>query len=383
MRFRHLRGADSVRVPVLDLRAQYAALRAEIEPVVLSTCASQGFVLGPEVEAFEREIAAYVRTPHAIGCASGTDALILALRALGIGAGHEVVTTPFTFFASAGAVALVGARPVFCDIDPATFNLDPERLERAIGPRTRAVIAVDLFGQCADLAAILEIAGRRGLPVIEDAAQSLGAEHRGRRTGEWTLATFSFYPAKNLGAFGDAGMLVTPDGDQAQLLRQLRVHGESSRYVHEHVGTNSRLDALQAAILRVKLRHLDAWIAARQRIAAAYTRALGALDLGTRLVLPETAAHATRHVFNQYTVRARDRDALRAHLAAHDVGSMVYYPMPLHLQPCFRDLGAAAGDFPAAERAAAEVLSLPIYPELEAAAIDSVVARVAEFYAAR
>lgn len=369
-----------MRVPVLDLRAQYAALRAEIEPAVLGVCASQGFVMGPEVEAFEREVAAYVRTPYAVGCASGTDALILALRALDVGHGHEVVTTPFTFFASAGAVSLVGARPVFADIDPATFNLDAEQLERAITPRTRAIIAVDLFGQAADLTAILEVAARHGIPVIEDAAQSIGAEHRGRRTGELTLATFSFYPAKNLGGFGDGGMLATPDEAQAKLLRQLRLHGESSRYVHEHVGTNSRLDALQAAVLRIKLRHLDAWIAGRQRVAAAYTRHFTALQLGDRFVLPTTAAHATRHVFNQYTVRAAERDALREHLTAEGVGSMVYYPIPLHLQPCFQDLGAARGDFPASEAAAASVVSLPIYPELTDAQIGIVADAVASFY---
>lgn len=372
-----------MRVPVLDLRAQYAALRAEIEPVLLGLCESQGFVMGPEVEAFEREAAAYVRTPFAVGCASGTDALILALRALGVGHGHEVITTPFTFFASAGAVSLVGARPVFADIEAATFNLDPDRLERAITPRTRAIIAVDLFGQTADLSAILEIAGRRGIPVIEDAAQSLGAEHRGRRTGELTLATFSFYPAKNLGGFGDGGMLATPSEPQAKLLRQLRLHGESSRYVHEHVGTNSRLDALQAAVLRIKLRHLDDWIAGRQRVAAAYTRELGALGLGERFVLPATAAHATRHVFNQYTVRAADRDALREHLTAAGVGSMVYYPIPLHLQPCFKDLGASRGDFPVSETAAQSVVSLPIYPELSADQIGIVVEAVRSFYAHR
>jgi len=369
-----------VRVPVLDLRAQYAALRAEIEPVVLGLCESQGFIMGPEVEAFEREVAAYVRTPYAVGCASGTDALILALRALGVGHGHEVITTPFTFFASAGAVSMVGARPVFADIQPATFNLDPEKLALAITPRTRAIIAVDLFGQVADLTAILDVAGRHGIPVIEDAAQSLGAEHRGRRTGELALATFSFYPAKNLGGFGDGGMLATADEAQAKLLRQLRLHGESSRYVHERVGTNSRLDALQAAVLRIKLRHLDAWIAGRQRVAAAYTRQLGALGLGERFVLPATPVHATRHVYNQYTVRAAGRDALREHLTAAGVGSMVYYPIPLHLQPCFQDLGAGRGDFPESEAAAASVVSLPIYPELTDAQIGIVVDAVASFY---
>ncbi len=369
-----------MRVPVLDLKAQYAALRAEIEPIVLGVCESQGFVLGPEVEALEQEIAAYVRTPHAVGCASGTDALVLALRALGVGPGDEVVTTPFTFFATAGAVSMVGARPVFADIDAATFNLDPEKLSGAITACTRAIIAVDLFGQCADLTPILEVAARHRIPLIEDAAQSLGAEHRGRRTGELTLTTFSFYPAKNLGAFGDGGMLATPDESQAKSLRQLRVHGESSRYVHAVVGTNSRLDALQAAVLRVKLRHLDDWIAARQRVAAEYTRQLAALHLGDGITLPTTASHATRHVFNQYTLRTPQRDALRAHLADQGVGSMVYYPIPLHLQPCFADLGGAPGDFPVAEQAAAQVLSLPIYPELSGAQIAHVVASIASFF---
>jgi dTDP-4-amino-4,6-dideoxygalactose transaminase len=293
------------------------------------------------------------------------------------------VTSPFTFFATAGAVSLVGARPVWCDIDPATFDLDPERLEAAMTPRTRAVIAVDLFGQCADMTTILDIATRRGVPVIEDAAQSIGAEHRGRRTGELALTTFSFYPSKNLGGFGDGGMLATSDAQQAALLRQLRVHGESSRYVHERIGMNSRLDALQAAILRVKLRHLDAWIAARQRLAAAYTTQFEERGLAGRVRLPYTAPHATRHVFNQYTIRVEAREALRTFLAERGIGSMVYYPIPLHLQPCFRDLGAKSGDFPQTEAAAESVLSLPLYPELTAAQQSEVVDAVAAFYAER
>jgi dTDP-4-amino-4,6-dideoxygalactose transaminase len=373
-----------MRVPALDLKAQYATLRHEIEPVLLGVCASQQFVLGPEVEALEAEIAAYTGTPYAVGCASGTDALVLALRACGIGPGDEVVTSPFTFFATAGAVALVGARPVFADIEPRGFNLDPERLQRSLGPRTRAIIAVDLFGQCADLDAIEAIAAQRGIPVIEDAAQSLGAECRGRRAGQVTaLATFSFYPTKNLGGFGDGGMLVTGDERRAAVARQLRVHGESSRYVHERVGTNSRLDALQAAVLRVKLRHLDDWIAARQRWADEYDREIAGHGLAESVVPPPRLPHATRHVFNQYTVRVQERDALRSHLAELGVGTAVYYPVPLHLQPCFRDLGAGPGDFPQAERAAAEVLSLPIYPELTAEQRRCVVEGIAEFYAGR
>jgi dTDP-4-amino-4,6-dideoxygalactose transaminase len=298
-----------MRVPPLDLKAQYATLRGEIEPMLLELCASQGFVLGPEVEGLEREIAAYVRAPHAIACASGTDALVLALRALGIGPGHEVITPAFTFFATAGAVALAGARPVFADIEPDTFNLDPEDLAKRIGPRTRAIIGVDLFGQCADWTAILEVAGQHGIPVIEDAAQSLGAEHRGRRTGELALTTFSFYPSKNLGGFGDGGMLATPDAAQAKLLRQIRVHGESSRYVHERIGTNSRLDALQAAVLRVKLRHLDGWVAARQRIAATYTGELERRGLTERIVVPRP--RRTRRATSSTSTRCACPSAMR------------------------------------------------------------------------
>lgn len=368
-----------MQVPALDLKAQYAAIRHEIEPLLLELCASQHFVLGPEVEALESEIAAYVGARHAIGCASGTDALLLSLRALGVGPGDEVVTTPFTFFASAGTIALLGARPVFADIDPGTFNLDPERLEKALGPRTRAIVAVDLFGQCADHVAIGDIAGKRGIAVLEDAAQSLGAEDRGRRAGSFALTAFSFYPSKNLGGFGDGGMIATSDTRQAALLRQLRAHGESSRYVHERVGTNSRLDALQAAVLRVKLRYLDRWTEARQRIAAVYDRRLA--NLAPHLQVPRRAPHASRHVFNQYTLRVSHRDALREHLTERGIGTAVYYPIPLHLQPCFRDLGGRAGDFPNAERAAAEVLSLPMYPELSTEQIDHVVEAITDFYA--
>jgi dTDP-4-amino-4,6-dideoxygalactose transaminase len=372
-----------MQVPALDLKAQYAGLRAEIEPVLLQLCAAQTFVLGPEVETLEKEVAAYLRAPYAVGCASGTDALILALRALGVGPGDEVVTTPFTFFATAGAIALAGATPVFSDIDPVSFNLDPALLPRALTPRTRAIIAVDLFGQCAEMSPILETAAKHGLPVVQDAAQSIGAEHRGRRTGELTLTTLSFYPSKNLGGFGDGGMLVTPDEAQARRLRQLRVHGEASRYVHEHVGTNSRLDALQAAVLRVKLRYLDRWVDSRQRLAASYTESFTRLGLLEAVQVPRIGASSTRHVFNQYTVRARERDRLRQHLADRGIGTMIYYPVPLHLQPCFASLGYRPGDLPVAERAAEEVLSLPIYPELTVAQQELVVHEVATFYSGR
>ena len=373
-----------MRVPHLDLKAQYAALRCDLEPLLLGLCESQQFILGPEVEALEAEIAAYARSSHAVGCASGTDALLLALVACGVGPGHEVITSAFTFFASAGAAAFLGARPVFVDIEAESFNLDPERLERAITSRTRAIVPVDLFGQCADMTSILEIAARHGLPVIEDGAQSLGAEHRGRRAGEMAaITTFSFYPSKNLGAFGDGGMLAVPDAERARVLRQLRVHGESGRYLHERVGINSRLDALQAAVLRLKLRHLDAWTEARQRHAAAYTSCLASRGLAGRVRAPRSAPHATRHVFNQYTVRAEARDELREHMARRGVGTAVYYPLALHEQPCFRDLGARHGDFPQAERAATEVLSLPVYPELTAEQHAHVVDCVAEFYSGR
>ena len=366
-----------MRVPLLDLVAQYETIRAEIEPRLLRICAEQAFVLGPEVTGLEAEIASYVRAPCAVACASGTDALILPLMVRGIGPGDEVITPSFTFMATAEAVALRGAMPVFVDIEPGTFNLDPDRLEAAITPRTRAIIAVDLFGQCAAMQPILEIARRHDLFVIEDAAQSIGGEHDHRRAGEMAdFTTFSFYPSKNLGAFGDAGLVVTPDADAATRMRQLRVHGETSRYVHAHVGTNSRLDALQAAVLRVKLRHLDRWTELRQSHAQEYGRHLAAC---AGLALPVIHPASTRHVFNQFTVRARDRDGLRAFLHERGIGTGVYYPVPLHRQACFAEL-ARRVDLPETDRAAAEVLSLPMYPELQADQRAWVVESIAAFY---
>ena len=373
-----------MRVPMLDLAAQYAALRTEIEPKLLEVCASQRFILGAEGEAFESEVASYVRARHAIGCASGTDALVLALTASGVGHGDEVLTTAFSFIAGAEAIRLRGARPVFVDIDPRTFNLDPDALELAITPRTRAILAVDLFGQCADMKAVQGLGELHGATVIEDAAQSIGAEHRGKRAGQMAhVTTFSFYPTKNLGGFGDGGMLTTQSDALAANLRQLRMHGESQRYIHQQVGTNSRLDELQAAVLRIKLRHLDDWTARRQAIAADYAQRLGEAGLAERVRAPATASASTRHVFNQYTVRVEARDALRAHLEEHGVGTAVYYPLALHRQPCFMDLWETPPQLPHSEAAAAEVLSLPMYAELSAEQRAYVVECIAAFYEGR
>lgn len=373
-----------MRIPKLDLAAQYAQIRAEVEPKLLDVCASQRFILGPEVEAFEAEVAEYVGARHAIGCASGTDAILLALTAAGVRPGDDVATSAFSFIAGAEAIRLRGARPVFVDIDPGTFNLAPDALELAITPKTRAVLAVDLFGQCADMQAVQGIGELHGASVIEDAAQSIGAQHRHRRAGEIAhITTFSFYPTKNLGGFGDGGMLTTQNPEFASELRRLRVHGEDERYVHARVGRNSRLDELQAAVLRVKLRYLDAWTEKRRAHAEDYTRRLRTAGLEERVRPPSTAPESTRHVFNQYTVRVMEREALRAHLHERGVGTAVYYPMPLHQQPCFADLWESPPHLPHAERAAAEVLALPMYPELSAEQRAYVVECIADFYASR
>jgi dTDP-4-amino-4,6-dideoxygalactose transaminase len=375
-------------VPLLDLKLQYAALRGEIDPAIAAVVASQAFVLGPVVERFERAVASYAGCPHAIGCASGTDALILALAALDVGPGDEVLTSPFSFFSTASCAYRVGARPRFADIDPATFNLDPASVEAAVGPRTRVLLPVHLFGQCAALDALLAIASARGLAVVEDAAQALGARYRSaQRTAPQhagtvgTLGCYSFFPTKNLGGFGDGGMIVTADDHLADRLRLLRVHGGRQLYDHREVGWNSRLDALQAAVLEVKLRYLDAWSTARAANAERYDRWLAECGLvaAGRLRLPARAAAST-HIYNQYTVRAERRDALRRHLDEAAIGHGVYYPTPLHLQPCFRELGYAAGSLPHAEQASREVLSLPIYPELTESQQQRVVDALAAFY---
>ena len=359
-----------VAVPLLDLKKQYATIRDEIRPVLDEVCDSQGFILGPRVEAFEKAIAAYVGARHAIGVSSGTDAQLAAMMALGIGPGDEVVTSPYTFFASAGAVHRLGARAVFCDIDPETFNLDPAKLAGAITPRTKAIQPVHLYGQCADMGPIGELAKGKGIPVIEDACQSLGAGYGGAKAGSLgTFGAFSFFPSKNLGGFGDGGMVTTDDDGLAATLRALRTHGETTRYHHRLVGGNFRLDALQAAVLHVKLPHLDGWAGARRRNAAEIeTLYLGYGGLAFEeggLRFPREAA-GCHHVFNQFVVRVGKgrRDALKEKLAASQIGHAIYYPLPLHVQECFAPWGGKAGDFPEAERAAAETLALPVFPEL-------------------
>jgi dTDP-4-amino-4,6-dideoxygalactose transaminase len=366
-------------VPFLDLKAQYASIRDEAEEAMLRVAAAQQFVLGPEVEAFESEIAAYCQCRFAVGLSSGTDALLAALMAIGVGPGDEVITTPYTFVATTGTIARLGARPVFVDIDPETFNIDPATIPSRITPRTRAIVPVHLFGRMSDMDAILRIANEHNLPVIEDAAQAIGAETGGRRAGSLgRMACFSFYPTKNLGGFGDGGMLTTNDAALAERVRSLRSHGASGtggrRYEYRILGGNFRLDAIQAAVLRIKLKHLEAWTARRRGNAARY----GAL-LRDANVVPPADDGAGRHVFNQFVIRSARRDALREHLAAHGIGSDVYYPQPLHRAPAFADLGHKAGDFPESERAAAESLALPIYPELTDAMLGAVARTVSGF----
>jgi dTDP-4-amino-4,6-dideoxygalactose transaminase len=366
-------------VPLLDLKAQYATIRADIQAAVAGVIDEQRFVLGDQVEALERGVARLSRTRYAVGCASGTDALLLAFRALDIGRGDEVIAPPFTFFATAGAIHNVGATPVFCDIEPRTFNIDPAAAAAARTPRTKAVVPVDLFGQLAPLEAVA--ASLPGMPIVEDAAQSIGASRvigdQTRMAGEAaTIGTLSFFPSKNLGAYGDAGMVVTQDESLFRRLMRLRTHGGTQTYFHEEVGYNSRLDALQAAVLLVKLAHLERWSAARRANAAYYTAALADIPA---IVTPCTDP-ANEHIFNQYTVRVPRRDALMEHLRARGIGHAVYYPLPLHLQPCFAYLGYREGAFPESERAAREVISLPVYPELTAPQRDEVVAAVRAFY---
>lgn len=364
-------------IALLDLKAQFASIRDEVMAEVSKICENQTFILGEPVAKLEAEIAAYSGAKFAVGCASGSDAILLALKALGVGPGDEVLTVPFTFFATAGYIVHSGATPVFVDIDPATFNMDVTKIEAVLDqhPRVKVIMPVHLYGQCADMDPILEIAARRGLQVVEDAAQAIGAEYKGRRAGSMgAIGCFSFYPGKNLGAFGDAGMMTTNDEALAVQLRRIRVHGGLTRYVHDSVGWNSRLDALQAAVLSVKLRYLDAWTAARQRNADLY-RSL----LREPVIAPPVAPYSTRHVHNQFVIRSPRRDALREHLAQNGVGSEVYYPIPLHLQQCFEYLGYREGDFPVSERAAREVLALPVHPEMSEDDIGLVAKRVEAF----
>ncbi len=363
-------------VPQLDMSAQYAAIGDEIRTAVERVMASQQFVLGREGSALEEELAKLCGVAHGVGLASGTDALILALRACGVHAGDDVLLPPFTFVATGSAVSALGANPVFVDIRPDTYNIDPAELQRRVTPRTRAIVVVHLYGLAADLDPILAFAKSHKLPVIEDNAQAIGASHKGRRTGSLGDAgCVSFYPTKNLGAYGDAGMVVTNSAELAARIRSLRNHGQAGKYLSSEPGWNSRLDEIQAAILRVKLRHLSNWQRARQSHAAEYHRLLSALPG----VMPPLAPEGFEHVYHQYTIRVEKRDALQRYLADRKIESTVYYPYPLHLQPLYSALGHQAGDFPHAERAAQEVLSLPMYPELRNEQIARVVEAVAEF----
>jgi dTDP-4-amino-4,6-dideoxygalactose transaminase len=369
-----------MNVPLLDLKRQYESIRGEIDAAVAAVFASQQFILGPAVESCERAVAAYCGCRHAIGVSSGTDALLVCLMAEGIGPGDEVITSPFTFFATGGSIARVGAKPVFADIDPATFNLDPRGVEARITPRTRALMPVHLYGQAADMDPLLGLAARHNLVVIEDAAQAIGTSYRGRAAGSLGhYGCFSFFPSKNLGGAGDGGMVTTHDDERAERVRRLRNHGMSPKYYHAVVGGNFRLDALQAAVVGAKLPHLDGWAEGRRRNAEAYRRRLEAAGLaGGPVRLPPVVFE--RHVFNQFVVRAQRRDGLAAHLKAAGIGHEIYYPVPLHLQECFRHLGHRPGDFPESEKAAAEVLALPIYPELSGEQLAAVVDAIASFH---
>jgi len=370
-----------VKVPLLDLKAQYRPIRAEIMAALEAVCDEQAFILGARVADLEKDIREYVGASHAVGVASGTDAILLALMACGVGPGDEVVTVPYTFFATAGSISRLGAKPVFVDIKPDTYNLDPALLESAVTPKTKAVMPVHLYGQCAEMEPILSIAAGRTIPVVEDAAQAIGAARRGRHAGTLgQIGCFSFFPSKNLGGFGDGGMVVTNDQALADRVRMLRVHGSRVKYVHEVIGLNSRLDALQAAILRVKLKYLEEWTKGRQRNAARYDVLFKDAGLLDRVALPEATAE-NRHVYNQYVIRAPKRDQLRTFLQEQDVGTEIYYPSPLHLQACYKDLGYREGSFPQAERAARETLALPIFAELTADQQAYVVESIKKFYA--
>jgi dTDP-4-amino-4,6-dideoxygalactose transaminase len=366
-------------IPLLDLQAQYAPLRSELLAAVTRVCDSQRYIMGPEVTAFEQEIASIIGVPHAVSLSSGTDAVLCALMALDVKPGDEVITSTYSFFATAGAIARLGATPVLLDVDAATFNLDPANLAAAITPRTKAILPVHLFGLCADMDPILAIAARHAVPVIEDAAQAIGAAYQGRPAGAiGSIGCFSFFPSKNLGAFGDAGLLTTTDAELAHRAALLRNHGMEPKYYHHLIGANFRMDAMQAAVLRVKAPHLEAWTEARRMNAQRYARLFREAGLLDRVTLPVEPA-GRRHIFNQFVIRVADRDELKAHLDRKHIGNEIYYPVPFHLQPCFGYLGHRPGDFPVAERAASESLAIPIYAELTLDQQQIIVDAIAEF----
>jgi len=374
----------ALQVPMLDLSRQYASIRGEMLAAVERVCDSQRYILSDEVAAFEREFAALCGTGDAVACASGTDALWLALAAAGIGAGHDVITTPFSFFATASSIVRAGAQPVFVDIDPLTLNLDPAQVERKLGTkcsRRRAIMPVHLYGQCADMESLNRMAAEHKLAMIEDAAQAIGASWNGKPAGALSLAAaFSFYPTKNLSALGDAGALTTSDPHTAERLRLLRNHGGKQRYYHDEIGANSRMDSIQAAVLRVKMPHLARWNTGRRERAAVYDRLLATSGLTGGPVIRLNVSKQAHHVYHQYVIRVRKRDELRKFLSERGVSTEIYYPVPLHLQKCFAYLGYAPGDLPEAERAAAEVLALPMFPELREDEQRWVVEGIAEFF---
>jgi len=370
---------SQMKVPLLDLQAQYRPLRDEILAALTRVCDSQRFIMGPEIDALESELSRQLGVTHAIAVSSGTDAILLALMALDIKPGDEVVTPTYSFFATAAAVERVGARPVLVDIDPATFNIDVAQTVAALTPKTKAIIPVHLFGLCADLDPIVDAASRAGIPVVEDAAQAIGSTYKSRPAGAiGALGCFSFFPSKNLGAFGDAGLVTTNDDTLARRARLLRTHGMEPKYYHHLVGANFRMDAIQAAVLRVKAPHLAAWTEGRRANAARYRSLFSAAGLDGIVTLPAEPPDR-RHIFNQFVIRTPERDALKRHLDECGVGNEIYYPVPFHLQPCFAHLGHRRGDFPHAERAAAESLAIPIYGELTLEQQQAVVSAVAEF----
>jgi dTDP-4-amino-4,6-dideoxygalactose transaminase len=371
------------KVSLLDLNAHYEAIWDEVQEAVNKVLISKQFILGPEVKELEKELAAYCQAEFAIGCASGSDAILLALMAVEVGAGDEVITTPYTFFATVGSIVRLGATPVFVDIEEETFNLDVKQLEKAITSKTKAIMPIHLFGQCANMDAINALAEPKSIPVIEDAAQAIGAGYKGKLAGNLgTIAAFSFYPSKNLGGAGDGGMLTTNDAALAEKLRALRAHGAKKKYFHDYVGLNSRLDSLQAAILRVKLKYLDDWSKARRANAETYGKLFAETALLSEgLVKLPSEVDGMQHVYNQFVILAKDRDGLVAHLKEGGIGTEIYYPLPLHLQTCFKDLGFQKGDFPVSERAAETSLAIPIYPELTLEDQQYVVDCLKNFYA--
>jgi dTDP-4-amino-4,6-dideoxygalactose transaminase len=369
-----------VNVPFLDLKSQYAGIQDDIQGVLKEVCAEQSFILGPHVQNLEETLAQFIGTDHAIGVASGSDALLLSLMEAGIQADDKVVTVPFTFFASAGVISRLRARPVFVDVTPDTFNVDPAHLAETLTSDVKAILPVHLFGQCAEMETILQMAEERGIPVIEDACQAIGAARNGIHAGAFgRTGCFSFFPSKNLGGFGDGGLITTRDPLVAERLRLLRVHGSRSEYHHYLIGMNSRLDALQAAILQVKFQHLAHWTAKRQANGASYQRLFRECGLDERLTLPIVAS-GNSHVYNQFTIRTPQRDELSAYLTRHGIGNRIYYPVPLHLQECYQDLGYRKGDFPVSEQLSQEVLSLPVYPELTPDQLHYVVDTIKVFF---